>query len=217
MAIKFSMYNYSVFFAALSPLFISTYFLLSSVFQGNLRGMIFLVGNALASGFGQLIKAGMKKPRGKLKYGDKYNSSDNPDTLPDAHDFCDIFEPANSSLKYYGLPSSHAVFFGYVLTYLQLGIQQNPNKPGIPFFILISILAAMDLFFRKSSKCDSIMDIGAGLIAGGFMGALWFYAMYYGWGWFTDGDGAKMVYYAKEDINVEKCKLGKQKFTCKKD
>ena len=61
------------------------------------------------------------------------------------------------------------------------------------------------------------MDIGAGLIAGGFIGALWFYVIYYGWGWFTDGDGAKMVYYAKEDINVEKCKLGKQKFTCKKD
>lgn len=213
MAIKFSLYNYSVFFAALSPLFISTYLLLNSIFQGNLRGIVFLVGNALASGLGLLVKSAVKKPRGKLKYGDKYNTGD-PDTLPPAHDFCDVFEPARPSLKYYGLPSSHAVFFGYILTYLQLGIQKNPNKPGIPFFILISIFAALDLFFRKTSKCDSFMDIGSGLIIGGAFGALWFYAVYFGW---PNGEGEKMVYYAKEDINVEKCKLGKQKFVCKKN
>jgi membrane-associated phospholipid phosphatase len=214
MAIKFSMYNYSVFFAALSPLFISTYLLLNSVFQGNLRGIIFLVGNALASAVGLLVKSAAKRKRGVLKYGDKYNQASDTDTLPPAHDFCDVFEPAHPSLKYYGLPSSHAVFFGYTLAYIQLGIQSNPNKPGIPFFILLSVLGGMDLFFRKASKCDGVMDIFAGLIIGGAMGAAWFFLVKYGW---PDGKGEKMVYYAKDDINVEKCKLGKQKFVCKKN
>lgn len=213
MAIKFSMYNYTVFFAALSPLFISTYLLLSSIFNADVKGIVFLVGNALASVIGMLVKSAVKRPRGKLKYLDKYNTSD-PDTLPPAHDFCDVFEPARSSLKHYGLPSSHAVFFGYLLTYLQLGIQSNPNKPGIPFFIFISVLAGLDLFFRATSKCDGALDIGAGLIVGGLVGAGWFYAIKYGW---PENKGEKIVYFAKDDVNIEKCKLGKQKFVCKKN
>jgi len=214
MAIKFSPYNYTIFFAALSPLFISTYFLFNSVFQGDLRGIIFLVGNALASGLGLLIKAAAKKPRGPLKYGDMYNKSDNPDSLPPAHDFCDVFEPPHSSLKHFGLPSSHAVFYGYTLAYISAGIQTNPNKPGIPFIIFISILGGLDLFFRKVSRCDGFMDIFAGLIIGGVVGTAWFMLIKHGW---PNDEGIKMVYYGKDDINVEKCKLGKQKFVCKKN
>tara|TARA_B100000902_G_scaffold236534_1_gene224075 strand:+ start:4440 stop:5078 length:639 start_codon:yes stop_codon:yes gene_type:complete len=212
MAIKFSLYNYSIFFAALSPLFISTYLLLSSLFQGNIRGIVFLIGNAIASFFGMGIKAAAKRPRGKLKYLDKYNNQTDANSLPPAHDFCDVFEPAMESLKHYGMPSSHAVFFGYLLTYLQLGIQSNPNKPGIPFFVLLSVLGGMDLFFRASSRCDSGLDIFAGLIIGGAIGAAWFFFVKYLW-----PDGEKVVYFAKDDVNVEKCKLGKQKFVCKKN
>ena len=211
MAIKFSLYNYSIFFAALSPLFISTYMLLNSLFQGNIRGIVFLIGNAIASFLGMGIKAAVKRPRGKLKYLDKYNTADKS-TLPPAHDFCDVFEPAMESLKHYGMPSSHAVFFGYLLTYFQLGIQSNPNKPGIPFFILLAVLGGMDLFFRASSRCDSGLDIFAGLIIGGAIGAGWFFFVKYLW-----PDGEKVVYFAKDDINAEKCKLGKQKFVCKKN
>jgi len=214
MAIKFSLYNYTVFFAALSPLFISTYLLLNSVFQGNLRGIIFLVGNALASSIGLLVKSAAKMKRGPLKYGDKYNQVSDPNSLPPAHDFCDVFEPPHSSLKYYGLPSSHAVFFGYTLAYISAGINSNPNKPGIPFIILLSVLAGMDLFFRKASRCDGTMDILAGLVIGGAIGTVWYFLIKFAW---PDGKGDKMVYYAKDDINVEKCKLGKQKFVCKKN
>ena len=212
MAIKFGFYNYSVFFAALSPLFISVYLLLSSLFQGNIRGIVFLIGNAVASLFGMGVKNAVKRPRGKLKYLDKYNTASDPSTLPPAHDFCDVFEPAMQSLKHYGMPSSHAVFYGYLLTYLQLGIQSNPNKPGIPFFIFLSILGGLDLFFRATSRCDSGLDIFAGLIVGGFVGAAWWFFVRYAW-----PDGEKVVYFAKDDINTEKCKLGKQKFVCKKN
>ena len=209
MAIKFGLYNYSVFFSALSPLFISVYLLFNSVFQGNLRGLIFLVGNSLASLFGNFMKSAIKIPRGKFKYGSAYDPSEHGPL----HDHCDIFEPANSELRAFGVPSSHAVFYGYALTYLGLGIMNNQtNKPGIPFWILMAFLGVMDLGFRGMSKCDNAMAIGAGILMGGLIGAGWFYLVLYGW---PNGDGDKMVYNLKDDVhNPEKCKLGAKTFKC---
>lgn len=209
MAIKFGLYNYGVFFSALSPLFIQTYLLFSSIFMGNLRGLVFLVGNSLASLLGNFLKQFAKIERGKFKHGNAWD----PTIMPGIHDKCDIFEPVNSDLKFYGVPSSHAVFYGYALTYFGLGITENQtNKPGIPFVILMSLLATLDLFFRWKSKCDNFMAVGAGLIIGGLVGLIWFYGILNAW---PNGDGDKIVYNLKDDVdNIEKCSLGKQSYKC---
>ena len=209
MAIKFGLYNYGVFFSALSPLLIQTYLLFSSIFQGNLRGLVFLVGNSLASLFGNFLKQFAKIERAKFKYGAKWD----PTKDPPSHDHCDIFEPVNSDLKYFGVPSSHAVFYGYALTYFGLGITENQtNKPGIPFFILMSLLCVLDLFFRYKSKCDNFMAAGAGLLIGGLVGIIWFHGIKSFW---PNGDGDKIVYNLKDDVdNIEKCSLSKQSYKC---
>ena len=145
MAIKFSMYNYTVFVSALSPLIISAYLLLNSFFQGNLRGIVFLLGSMISSLLGNLAKKSLNEKRGPFKKGDSFN----PATDMPAHDFCDIFEPINPELKYLGTPSSHAVFFGYLLSYLGLGIVSNESsKFGIPFWSLLTLLMTLDLGFQ---------------------------------------------------------------------
>ncbi len=214
MAIKQTIQNYVTFFTALSPLFISTFLLLNSFLNGDLRGMIFLVGNALASGIGTLTKKSLMTKafrRGPAKKGEEYN----PATDGPAHDYCDVFEPLDSSTKYYTMPSSHMVFFGYLITYLSLGIAENPNepKPGLPFIISVSSFALLDLIFRIRSRCDGVADVVGGLVIGGLVGLGWYMLIRYLW---PNGDGGKMVYFAKEDLDVAKCKLGKTQFKCRK-
>lgn len=210
MAIKFGLYNYGVFFSALSPLLIQTYLLFNSIFQGNLRGLVFLIGNSLASLCGNFLKQFAKIERGEFKHG---KHKWDPTTMAGVHDHCDIFEPINSNLKFYGVPSSHAVFYGYALTYFALGIIENQtNKPGIPFFILMSLLATLDTVFRMNSKCDNFMAVGAGILIGSLIGTIWFYGIKTFW---PNGDGDKIVYNLKDDVhNIEKCSLGKQSYKC---
>jgi hypothetical protein len=214
MAIKQTIQNYFTFFTALSPLFISTFLLLNSFLNGDLRGMIFLVGNALASGIGTLTKKSLTSKaflRGPAKKGESYN----PATDGPAHDYCDVFEPLDSSIKNYSMPSSHGVFFGYLITYLSLGIAENPNepKPGLPFTIGVSSLALLDIIFRLRSRCDGVADVIGGLVIGALVGLGWYMLIRYLW---PNGDGGKMVYFAKEDLDVAKCKLGKTQFKCRK-
>ena len=214
MAIKFSMYNYTIFVAALSPLLISAYLLFNSFFQGNLRGIIFLLGSMLSSVFGNLAKKSLNMKRGPFKKGDNFNpSTDNP-----AHDFCDIFEPMNPELKYLGVPSSHAVFFGYLLTYLGLGIVSNEtSKPGIPFWSFLALLMSMDLGFIWKKGCDTGLSVPIGLIIGMLCGGLWFAIVLYGMNFLSGGklDGGTLVYNYKDDVhNPKKCVLGKTQYKC---
>ena len=214
MAIKFSMYNYTVFVSALSPLIISAYLLLNSFFQGNLRGIVFLLGSMISSLLGNLAKKSLNEKRGPFKKGDSFN----PSTDMPAHDFCDIFEPINPELKYLGSPSSHAVFFGYLLSYLGLGIVSNESsKPGIPFWSLLTLLMTLDLGFRFKSGCDGGKAIGIGLFIGMLCGLAWFYAVLFGMGFMSGGklDGGTLVYNYKDDVhNPDKCVLGKTKYKC---
>jgi len=214
MAIKFSMYNYTIFIAALSPLIISAYLLLNSFFQGNLRGIVFLLGSMISSIIGNLAKKGINDKRGPFKKGDSYN----PATDSPAHDFCDIFEPMNPELKYLGTPSSHAVFFGYLLTYLGLGTVYNESsKPGIPFWSLLASIGVVDLVFRFSKGCDRPKAIAIGLFLGMLCGGLWFLTVLYGMGFMSGGklDGGTLVYNYKDDVhNPDKCVLGKTKYKC---
>ena len=168
MAIKQTMQNYFTFFTALSPLFISTFLLFNSFLNGDLRGMVFLVGNALTSVAGMLLKKSLSGNksflRGPAKHGEDYNS----EIHGPAHDFCDVFEPLDASTKYVSMPSSHALFFGFLISYLTGGVVENPNepKPGVPFIIGLATLAIFDGIFRWRSRCDGIKDLVGGLFLG---------------------------------------------------
>tara|TARA_B100001287_G_C22630242_1_gene504730 strand:+ start:419 stop:1072 length:654 start_codon:yes stop_codon:yes gene_type:complete len=215
MAIKQTLQNFFTFFTALSPLFISTFLLLNSFLNGDLKGMVFLVGSAIASIIGVFIKKSLVNNRsflrGPAKHGSSYNAAEHAPT----HDFCDVFEPLDSSIKFVSMPSSHALFFGYLLMYMGYGIGENPSedKPGLPFIIGISSIALFDLIFRFRSRCDGIPDIMGGLMLGALIGFAWYMLIRYTW---PDNQGPKIVYFLKEDLNTEKCKLGKTSFKCKR-
>ncbi len=217
MAIAFGSKNMLTFISALSPMFISFYFVINSFFQGSPRGIIWLIGSCLATIAGLLVKSGFKKTKIALRPFIRDKRLPEPNTLDTpTHDFCEVFEPPFESLKGVMWPSSHAVFHAYTLTYLGLGIGMNPNKPGIPFIIFISILSFFDLAFRMTSKCDNAGAITIGILVGAVVGLAWFYLVLYGGNALFGGDGIKLIYYGKDDLNSpEKCQLGKKSFKCK--
>jgi len=208
MAINMSFDNIMIFFTALSPIFISMYFVLDSFFNYNGRAFFYLgfllLTQILAALFRPLI--GRKRPwiLNKNKPGDKQQ----------AHDFCEPFADPFSGIgggELYSAPGPHAVFHTFTFVYLLLGNLQNPNHPGTGFIIFQLIYGILDMVFRWKSNCSAPPDIMWGMVVGGLCAyGLW--SLFY----HTSSFGKQNVFYAQE-TNSKKCKLNKkQQFRCTK-
>ena len=206
MAIKLAFDDIMIFFTALSPIFISMYFVLDSFFNYNARAFFFLIFLLLT----QIISALFRPLIGRKRPWIIHKG--NP-TKQRAHDFCDPFEDPFGAMgggDIYSAPGPHAVFHSFTFIYLLLGNWTNPNYPGTPFIIFQLIWGILDLVFRWKSNCSAPPDIMWGLVVGGLMAYGLWSAFYH-----SSEFGKRNVYYAQE-TNSKKCKLNKkQQFVCK--
>jgi hypothetical protein len=201
MAIAFSPKNYAIFFTALSPIFIIVYLIMDSAFYANIRSIVFIVGLLLA----QMVGIGMRYIiPGNKKPWIVEGRSPTPEERA-SHDVCDVFEDPFGSA--YLAPSTHAIFHSYTILYFFSGHFANPDKPGVLPISVLSIIAVLDLIFRKTSNCDNWSGLVWGIVIGGIIGLLYWNSVYYGW------PGPYHVYLAK-DKSQSKCKLKKAKFKC---
>lgn len=231
MAIKFDFFNIIQFFTFLSPVIISSFFLLQSAMNFDLKAIFWLIGSVIAWFIGMLIKSGFhamddSKVRkagaaGNLRPGLRsyQRTPINHDwtihpgvTEGNTPDYCSVFEGPwyNSMVQTTSMPSLNAIFHFYTLIYIVLGVAENPNRPigGIIVSIVLLINGLINLAFRKMLHCDKWLDIGLGAILGGLCGFGWYYAVNN-----MSKPKGLWTYYGIQD-DRKQCKLGKMKFRC---
>jgi hypothetical protein len=228
MAIGMDPGNVIQFFTFLSPILISSFFVLQSFMNADIKAMVWLVGQILAWGIGMATKFAFHAiDNGKVQgfidrnqavpEGTRYfqrrpirmnwpmNAGQTANNVPD---YCSVFSGpfGNSAVSSTSMPSLNAVFHSFTIAYILLAVANNPNHPpsGIVFLIVLGIVAIINWLYRINLYCDYWIDIAAGVLVGGGAGVGWYYAI--------NAVNPTWTYYGREKKG--KCVLGKQKFRC---
>jgi len=150
-------------FFRLAPFIIVSYFTLQSIFNQDLKGLIYLVGLLVATI--ATITIGAILP---YKNEDLISSTAN---APSKAKCNTLTLGAGAPIS--KLPLSQTVF-GYTLAYLSyfIGVN-NLQTQNIPTFILFPIIVLADAFWNVMNGCSSIILLVTALIIGGLIGTLW--------------------------------------------
>lgn len=150
-------------FFRLAPFIIVSYFTLQSLFNQDLKGIMYLIGLFIAS-FATVMVASIIP-----------NVDEEENALPQ-----NKFSQAKCSQLTLGnggpiskLPLSQTVF-GYTLAYLSyfIGVNNLQNQ-NIATYILFPVVIVADMFWSSTNRCSVPKYLLSSLIIGGLMGALW--------------------------------------------
>lgn len=184
---EFNLVNSIQFFSYISPLLLGFYLIMSSFFNKNIKGIIYL-GGVLIFSFASLLL--------KPLIGSK--------TSLDAHPTCNIFNIGDST---YNSPPFHSVFIAFTFAYLAMPMITTGN---INYYVLLSI---MILFFMDSfSKVYNNCTTSIGVFLGGIFGVL--FGIIY-WAFFHYTNNSDLLYFDIEGSNKVVCKKpSRQTFRC---
>ena len=213
MAIKLTMSNLLIFLTTVSPLIVTLFLILSSVFHGDVKAIFFLLPLMIIQFL--IILSRRLNAKGNTNVGD-YRVKTH--ALP-THDICSIFELPFQSHKVN--PKSLSIslngsFWGYTIAYILASIQAVSGAGGgSSFLIFITVLAMADLTFRYITRCEgsgliAFCNMVAGLFLGGIIGIIMIAMIYPGMG--TPGGN----YYFTFAPPQQKCRVIYNKFKCTK-
>jgi|TARA_B100000900_G_scaffold398473_1_gene399867 hypothetical protein len=148
-------------FFRLAPFIITAYFALQSIFNQDLKGLIFLVGLLITAFLtifiGNILPQSEKEQINLSTY---------------AQAICNQLT-LGASGPISRLPLSQTVY-GYTLAYLSYFIgTNNLVSQNIPTFIMFPILIIGDIFWSTSNGCSTNIMLITSLIIGGIIGTLW--------------------------------------------
>jgi hypothetical protein len=143
-------------FFRFAPFIIVSYFTLESIFNQDLKGVIYLIGLIIASVCTILV-------------GGIIGTSD---VSLQANTKCTNLTIGNNQ-PISKLPLSQTVF-GYTLSYLSyfIGVN-NLATQNIPTFVIFPLIILADMMWNTSNGCSSNPKLLAALIIGGLVGVLW--------------------------------------------
>ena len=126
MGLKLGIIPFTKFFTLMSPLLISSFTLLQSAFNSNIKGVIFLLGAAIIMFLGNLI------------------SSTLPSRVPNGYDAaCNIIDTdAMGWGTYYSSPGPHQLFLWYAATYICTGMFVNGLVNWSLFGLFVTLIIA---------------------------------------------------------------------------
>lgn len=148
-------------FFRLAPFIIVSYFGLQSIFNQDLKGVIFLIGLLVTSVITVIV--GNILPM----------QTKNDGVMSDfARKICNQLT-IGSNGPVSKLPLSQTVF-GYTLAYLSyfIGIN-NLTSQNIPTFIIFPLLIVADIIWNTTQGCSTNILLLTSLIIGGILGTLW--------------------------------------------
>jgi hypothetical protein len=157
--------NIAYLFFRLAPFIIVSYFTLQSIFNQDLKGLIYLVGLLIAATFTIIIGNIIPQP-------DVQIAPSTDDTKKYSNVKCNTLT-LGSSAPISKLPLSQTTF-GFTLAYLSyfIGIN-NLTTQNIPTFVIFPILILADIFWNVNNGCSSNELLLSALIIGGAVGAVW--------------------------------------------
>jgi len=149
--------NIIYFFFRFAPFIIVSYFTLESIFNQDLKGVVYLVGLLIATFFTMVI-------------GNNLMTQNDDSLIKSAK--CNTLTIGNNQ-PISILPLSQTVF-GYTLSYLSYFIgTNNLATQNIPTFIIFPLIILADMIWNTSNGCSSNPKLLASLIISGLVGVLW--------------------------------------------
>ena len=188
MQLNFS--NLLQFFAAISPILLAFCLVMISIFNSDIKGMVYLGGILIASLINLLILNSLKIKSDKI--------------IPP---YCNLIEfPFN--LNEYISPAFNSMFIAFTLAYLYMPMQY---VSGINYTVLIFITSflVLDAGTKISGGCTTFGGVMLGSLVGFVLGLLWFIAFY------STGHEDLLFFNAEPSNNVICSRPKKQTFRCK--
>ena len=212
MPLAFNPMSYIRFFVLLSPIILPTMAIFGSLYEGNIKGLLYVFGLIISMAFGGMISslAGAYVPHvGKFGGTGKPGTEDGP--------FKALVDPACNLIgsnqpeswgTMFSMPGPHALLLSFILTYalFPMFIYGNVNLGVIGGLLFLGIMSAI---IRTTSpmNCVHLVDVMAGWGTGVLLGSLWFFLI--------SSFGEKGVYFSSTKSDKQECKLDKKAFRCK--
>lgn len=174
------------FLSMISPFLVVFLFVLISVINTNLKGMIYLLGVILLF-FTVLMFQNVLRMAPSIK----------------KRPYCNLFNQ-NDSIN--GVPSFNSSIFTFTLTYLFLPMALN-GIMNFPLLVLLLILYVIDIIMKTSNFCTTYVGVALGSIVGIVWGITWYFII--------QTQNANLLYYDDLLSNKVACsRPSQQQFKC---
>ena len=189
MGMDLTLTNVFQFISAISPLLLGFFLVMTSIFNQDLKGLVYLAGILFAT-FANVFLLFM--------IGSK--------TFPDASPTCSLVNlPFNMSG--YNNPSLNSVLIAFTMAYLILPMQFS-NQMNYSIISFLFGFFAVDAINKIVNKCTSLTGVILGLLTGGLFGFLW-YTIFHATGYDS------LLYFNETSSNKVFCaRPKKQTFKC---
>ena len=180
--------NVLKFTSVLSPLLIIFFLVTLSLFNQDIKGIVYLAGIFFALVINIFISGQIKNK-----------------TPRDASIICNVFNYPNSD---YNIPSISSVMIAFSIAYLLLPMRYNNN---MNYFVLVALcsLFGIDAYTKTANLCSPNSGVVLGGLVGFMLGSLWF-AIFHTAGYDS------LLYFETYSSNRVFCeKPSKQQFKCK--
>jgi len=158
MAIDLTFSNVFQFFSAIAPFLLVFLMVMISIFNSDIKGLIYLLGIIIAFVFTIMFQS-------IIRY--------NPAALgKPVSTLCKIFALPNP-IGGYSSPSFNSVMIAFTFIYLFIPMQDN-NVVNYPLIICIFIIFVIDAFTRIKGNCTNGQGIILGAVFGLIIGAIWY-------------------------------------------
>lgn len=189
MGMEMNLYNIFYFISAISPFLLSFFLVMTSIFNQDLKGLVYLAGILFATVINTILVNIVKSPRNM--------NSDYTCSL--------IKLPFNDST--YNSPSLNSSLIAFTMAYLILPMQfsNNMNYNMISFLIGLFLLDGVNKIIHK---CTEYTGVILGLLVGGLLGFIW-YSIFHATGYDS------LLYFNETTSNKVYCdRPKKQTFKC---
>ena len=189
MALQFTFSNILQLFSAIAPLLLAFFLVMASIFNQDIKGLVYLSGVLLAL----VINIPIMNQIGSKMDIEKASTTCNIIELP--------------LLSNYNSPSPSSLFLGFTTSYLLLPMNYNGQ---INYVVLASLLCLMglDMFTKVTKYCTTWAGSILGILIGLILGAIWFTVFK------TAGYDSLLYFNELASNNVQCSKPSKQTFKC---
>lgn len=157
MTLQLTFSNIVQIFSIFAPLFLGTFLVLVSIFNQNIKGLIYLGGVLIASVINYIIS---------ITIGSEPLDTEGP--------ICNLIEVPFIPTGRFNVPNYNSMFIGFTLMYLLLPMLSNNQ---INFWIIGTIVSifVVDAYVKLQYSCTVPRGITIGGIVGITLGAAWYF------------------------------------------
>ena len=183
--ITMTMGNVFKLFSAVSPMLLVFFLVVSSLFNQDVKGLIYLAGLMLAFIINIFAMNQIKSVKS-----------------PDSEIICDLFDFPNSG---YNTPNITSMMIAFTTLYILLPMNYN-NEMNYSVVVFLLCLFSIDTFTKLTYSCTTVSGIVLGTLIGSLLGLLWYSVL-------KNTGNSNLLYFDELRTNKVKCsKPDKQTF-----